>query len=179
MRCTKIRHLVLILLVFAGSPIALAKPGPHSPFEATGMVIKNHDGDTIKLQTTERGVLNIRFSGADTPETGQAYWRAAAGFLKSQVDGKETTVWCYKRDRYDREVCHVRTGNQDLGQALIEAGYAWYAHQFASELSETQRLAYLEGERRARGLRIGLWQEADPMPPWECRRMKKAKQHCR
>ncbi len=68
------------------------------------MIVKNHDGETIKLQTTERGVLNIRFSGTDTPETGQANWRAAAGFLRLLVDGKKTTVWCHKRGRYDREI---------------------------------------------------------------------------
>lgn len=50
------------------SPLALAKPGPHPPFEVTRLVVKNHDGDTIKLDTAEHGALVIRLSGADTPE---------------------------------------------------------------------------------------------------------------
>lgn len=179
MSCTKFGQIALSWLMLVMSPLALAKPGPHPPFEVTGQVVKNHDGDTIKLDTAERGVLVIRLSGADTPETGQAYWKSARGFLKSMVAGKPTTAWCYKWDRHDREVCHVRVGNRDLGQALIEDGYAWYAEQFASELSEAQRLAYSEGERRAQAQRLGLWQDADPMPPWECRKLKKARQHCR
>jgi hypothetical protein len=38
MGCTKFRHIVFVLLVIAGSPIALANPGTYSPFEATGMM---------------------------------------------------------------------------------------------------------------------------------------------
>ena len=106
---------------------------------------------------------------------GQAYWKAARNYLRSLVAGQKTTAWCYKVDRYDREVCHVRVGNQDVGQALIAAGYAWYAFQFAAELTNEQRLAYPEAERLARAGRIGLWQEPGPMPPWECRWLIRAK----
>lgn len=169
------RQGLLTVLLLTTTSVVVASPGPHPPFEVTGCVIKNHDGDTIKLATQEFGTLNVRFSGADTPEAGQAYWKVARDLLKAQVEGKSTTVWCYKRDKYDREVCHVRVGRQDLGQALIESGYAWYAIQFAAELSEAQRQAYSEGERRARERRIGLWQAPDPMPPWECRKIRKAK----
>lgn len=143
------------------------------------MVVKNHDGDTIKLQTADRGILTVRFSGADTPETGQAYWKAARGYLRAKVADRPTTAQCYKRDQYGREVCHVQVGDRDMGQALIEAGYAWYAVQFASELSDAQRQGYREAERKARERGIGLWQEPDPMPPWECRKLRKARQRCR
>ncbi len=59
------------LFIFVG----LTHAAPDEPFTATGSVIKNHDGDTIKLQTPDRGLLTVRFAGSDTPETGQAYWR--------------------------------------------------------------------------------------------------------
>ena len=101
--------------------------------------------------------------------------REAANYLRSLVAGQKTTAWCYKVDRFEREVCHVWVGKQDIGQALIAAGYAWYAFQFAAELTDEQRLAYPEAEQRARAGRIGLWQEPDPMPPWECRRLIRAK----
>ena len=60
-------------------------------------------------------------------------------------------------------------------KAQIAAGYAWYAFQFAAELTNEQRLAYPEAERLARAGRIGLWQEPGPMPPWECRWLIRAK----
>ena len=81
------------------------------------------------------------------------------------VPRTETSAWCYKRDRYDRAVCHVRVGAQDIQEALIAKGYAWYAFQFAHELDADQRARYQEAEQRARDQRIGLWWEPDPMPP--------------
>lgn len=72
MLSTKFGHIALILLMMTGSPKALAKPGPHPPFDVTGAVVKNNNIDTIKLETTDKGLFNVRFSIADTPETGQA-----------------------------------------------------------------------------------------------------------
>ncbi len=160
-------------------PIAHAKPGPHEPFEVTGRVLKNHDGDTIKLRTVEHGTIDVRLSGADTPETGQAYWRAARGALRELVAGKPVTVWCYKTDKYEREVCHVSVDGNDVGLSLIQRGYAWNAHMFAHELTTTQQNTYPQAEEQARRQRLGLWQEPDPMPPWECRKLRKAHQKCR
>jgi endonuclease YncB( thermonuclease family) len=177
-RETNIRFLVFILIAI-WLPIADAKTGAHEPFEVTGNVIKNHDGDTIKLKTADRGVIVVRFSGADTPEIGQAYWRAARGYLRKLVAGKPVTVRCYKQDKYEREVCHVSVGGADAGLALVQQGYAWYAHMFSNELSASQQKAYLEAEEAARRQRLGLWQDPDPMPPWECRKVRKAHQKCR
>lgn len=171
--------LIAVVLVAAWLPIAHAKPGTHEPFEVTGRVIKNHDGDTIKLSTAERGIIDVRLSGADTPETGQAHWRAARGALRELVASKPVTAWCYKTDKYDREVCHVSVSGDDVGLRLIQGGYAWYAHMFAHELTASQQKTYPEAEEQARRQSIGLWQEPEPMPPWECRKLRKAHQKCR
>ncbi len=176
MHRTKFGHLAIALLITAGTPTAQAEGRFHEPFEVTGSVLKNHDGDTIKLMTDDQKVIDIRISGADTPESGQAHWRAARNYLRSIVDGQKTIAWCYKQDRFYREFCHVRVGDQDVGKALIQAGYAWYAFQFAKELTAEQRSVYPEAERLARTGQIGLWKEPDPMTPWECRRLKRAGQ---
>lgn len=139
---------------------------PHS-------VLKNHDGDTIKLMADDQQLIDIRISRADKPESGQAHWRVARNYLRSIVAGQKTTAWCYKQDRFYREVCHVRVGNRDVGQALIEAGYAWYAFQFAKELTAEQWSVYPEAEWLARTRQIGLWREPEPMTPRECRRLKR------
>ncbi len=87
MHCSSFKHLFIWGLLFAGISVTYAEPGPHAPFEAKGKVIKNHDGDTIKLSTSDRELLTVRLSGADTPESGQAYWKAARDALKSHVTG--------------------------------------------------------------------------------------------
>lgn len=169
---------ILVVILLSLPSVVLAKP-PFESFIATGSVIKNHDGDTIKLQTADRGVLTVRLSGADTPETGQAYWRNAKGALGALVKGRQATVSCYKTDRHQRNVCHVSVGTTDAELYLIRQGLAWYAFQFADELTTTQQVAYRQAEQDAHQQRIGLWAEPDPMPPWECRKLRKAHQKCR
>jgi len=124
MQRSTFRQLAVWGLLLLGIAIAHAESGSHVPFETKGSVIKNHDGDTIKLATVDRGVLTIRLSGADTPETGQAYWKAARDYLTSRVTGVETNATCYNRDNHDREVCHVRVGTENLCEALNAKGYA-------------------------------------------------------
>ena len=164
---------ILLLLAFS------AHAESYAPFTTTGTVIKNHDGDTIKLQTPDRGLLTIRFAASDTPETGQAYWKVARNVLRSPVVGKPVTASCYKRDRDKRDVCRVFVGAMDIGLETVRRGVAWYAFQYGSELKESERHDYLAAEQLAREQRLGLWAEPDPMPPWECRKLRRAGQKCR
>lgn len=114
----------LAVFVCLQASFAFAAGGPYAPFEATGTFIKNHDGDTITLDVPDHGRMIIRLSGADTPETGQAHWKKAGDRLKQLLRGNPTTVWCYKKDRYERDVCHVFVGKTDVGLELIRGGHA-------------------------------------------------------
>jgi len=169
----------IAFLMSTASSLVLAKADPYIPFKISGRVIKNHDGDTIKLQTTDRGILTIRFSGSDTPETGQAFWKSARNTLHTMLYGKETWVSCYKNDRHARDVCHVSLGTTDIGLEMVRQGMAWYAYQFGHELSATQRQRYIDAEQQARTQGLGIWSMLDPQPPWECRKLRKQGQHCR
>lgn len=174
------KHRLFATILFAAClPHASAKAGLHEPFEVSGSVIKNHDGDTITLRTDDRGVINVRLSGADTPETGQAYWRVARDRLYQLIADKPVTVSCYKQDWRKREVCHVSVDGTDPALVLVKQGLAWYAFMFSDELTPAMRSAYEEAEVQARQRGIGLWEEPEPMPPWECRKLRKAHQRCR
>lgn len=116
------RHTVVLLFLALWLPLANAKPGPHPPFEIIGMVTHNPDGDTIDIQTADRGLVRVRFSRADTPETAQDFWKVARNHLTALVNGQQTTAWRYKTDKYEREVCHVRVGSLDLCLDLIQRG---------------------------------------------------------
>lgn len=129
------RHSLALCLPLLWLPLVYAKPGPHPPFEITGMVTHNPDGDTIDIQTAYHGLVRVRFAGADTPETAQAFWKVARNHLSAAVKDQQTTAWCYKRDKYEREVCHVRVGNLDLCLDLIQRGFGWYARMFSHELT--------------------------------------------
>jgi len=178
----KLRWLATLFFITPAcfSPAALAAPDNYAPFTATGSVIANHDGDTFKLQTQDHGILTIRFSGSDTPETGQSFWKSARRSLAGLVRGQPVTVRCYKKS-HERDVCRVFAGtaNLDVGLEMVRLGMAWHAFQFAHEQTDAERVAYRAAEEGARSQRLGLWTEPDPQPPWACRRFRRAGQKCR
>jgi endonuclease YncB( thermonuclease family) len=171
---------VLVVLACSGPALAATPSSSYTPFTATGTVVSNHDGDTFKLQTPDRDILTIRFSGIDTPETGQAFWKSARRSLAGLVRGQPVTVRCYKKS-HERDVCRVFAGTAslDVGLEIVRLGMAWHAFQFAHEQTEDERVAYKTAEEQARLGRVGLWSEPDPMAPWECRRLRRAGQKCR
>lgn len=182
-RRTKIEHhlgvwLAMLFLTFANSAVQ-AQAESYVPFQITGTMIQNADGDTFRLQTKEREVLVVRFSGSDSPEVGQTYWRAARNTLRDLLGGKETTVSCYKQDQDARNVCHVTVGATDVGVEMVRRGMAWYAEPSAHELTEAQRLNYQAAQRFAQEKAFGLWSMANPQPPWECRQRRIQKKRCR
>jgi endonuclease YncB( thermonuclease family) len=77
---------------------------------------------------------------------------------------------CYKIDRYRRLVCTVYVAGKDVGLAQLDAGLAWWSRNYANEQSPQERLEYEIAEKKAYVDRIGLWQEKNPMPPWEWRK---------
>jgi endonuclease YncB( thermonuclease family) len=131
------------------------------------------DGDTFALVLPDHTQHRIRPAGADAPERGQPYWRASRAYLAQQLDGQIVEAQCYKKDRDGRDVCRVFVGNHDVSLALVRQGYAWHFKRFAKEQTDVERLDYAQAESEARALRLGLWQDPNPEPPWENRSRKR------
>ncbi len=73
------------------------------------------------------------------------------------------------RDRYGRTVGVVLLPDgRSLNHELVRAGLAWWYRRYAPD---DETLAQLE--RDARGAERGLWADAEPVPPWEWRIMRK------
>ena len=51
----------------------------------------------------------------------------------------------------------------------VEAGLAWHYKYYQREQSPSDRVKYSDAEREARRLRVGLWQDPNPVPPWDYR----------
>ncbi|MGV0600771.1 thermonuclease family protein, partial [Mycolicibacterium pulveris] len=68
---TGIYRLVAILVAAAAIalPTATAPPAPAQPVDATAVVLRVVDGDTIDIRDEVRGRLRVRILGIDTPET--------------------------------------------------------------------------------------------------------------
>ena len=59
-------------------------------------------------------------------------------------------------------------GITNANEALLSEGMAWVYTQYAKKFPH-----YKDLESAARSERIGLWTDANPIPPWEFRRNKR------
>ncbi len=158
------RVIVAAFLLLA-APIAFAE-------SLTGKVAKVADGDSITVLDNTNTQHRIRLQGIDAPERKQSFGNASRKYLASLVAGKEITVKWDKRDRYRRIVGVIIVDGQDVNLAQVKAGMAWFYRYYQKELSRENRKLYAQAEDQARSGRLGLWQDKNPMPPWEWRRQR-------
>lgn len=132
--------------------------------EHTGKVVKVIDGDTFDLMY-EQKKIRVRMYGIDAPERGQAFNVKAKEFTASMIAGKEVNIIIRSKDRYGRFVCDVYLGDSTYVNAeIVNAGYAWHFTRYSNDME----LARLQEE--ARNNMRGLWQDSNPIPPWEFRK---------
>ena len=62
---------------------------------------------------------------------------------------------------------------KDINLEQVYSGMAWHYKKYQGEQSQADRIKYSEAEVEARNARRGLWQEPDPIPPWEYRKSKR------
>lgn len=55
----------------------------------------------------------------------------------------------------------------------VRAGFAWHYKKYQKEQTSEDRQNYSEAEETAREARRGLWQEREPLAPWEWRAAKR------
>lgn len=137
--------------------------------EATliGKVVKVADGDTITILNAKSEQIRIRLSGIDCPEKSQAYGQKAKEFTAKLCAGKQVKVIFQSKDRYGRVLGIVIVDGINVNKELLRSGYAWHYKYF----DKTKE--YAELEAKARRKKIGLWQENNPIAPWEFRKIKK------
>jgi endonuclease YncB( thermonuclease family) len=95
---------------------------------------------------------------------------------------KEVLVDWDKRDRYSRIVgkvgvqpadCPTCPMTLDAGHAQITLGLAWWYRKYAKELSAEDRGRYEFEEHEAKARPVGLWRDAEPVPPWDWRKARR------
>lgn len=172
-------HICSILVAcVALVPLSARAEGTEPAGEQTCTEVRAfHDGDTFTC-VTETGPLRVRVAGIDAPEVGQGFWRVSRDQLRSSTPAG-SLVDCYKVDRYERQVCRVRTADgKDVALGLVEAGLAWHTVKYREEQAREEQAAYAAAEERATAARKGLWNLQSPQEPSVCRELKKQKLKC-
>jgi micrococcal nuclease len=127
--------------------------------EGSFLVTKVVDGDTLDLENGER----IRFSGINTPESGECYYQEAKEKLKSLVGGKEVLLEKDKSDtgKYGRKLRYVYVNESEgkglvfVNGVLVERGYAKVYDKYKLETKRYSQLKKLE--KKAIEKNLGVW----------------------
>lgn len=136
----------------------------------TGKVIGIMDGDTFKLLTQDSTLVKVRLANIDCPEKKQPFSQKAKDFTSKAIFGKTVCIDVLKKDRYRRSIAIVFYNDSlNLNNQLLINGLAWHYTKYSKDI-ELQKI-----EDMARKNKIGLWQEANAIPPWEWRDYKKKK----
>jgi endonuclease YncB( thermonuclease family) len=124
------------------------------------------DGDTLRIDD-----IKIRLHAIDAPERRQtclvgemevACGRQASRFLERLIAGRAVTCTALDRDRYGRTIARCSVAGQDIGRAMVRAGWALAWRRFGDD--------YVEDESHASRNRLGLWADGDGfLAPWAWR----------
>ena len=134
-----------------------------------GKVINVADGDTITVLDDTNTQHKIRLAGIDAPEKRQAFGNVSKQNLADMVAGQAVAVEWVKVDKYGRKVGKVLLAGTDCNLVQVKRGLAWHYKQYQREQSFTDQQSYAAAETEARAAKLGLWRDAEPMPPWKFR----------
>lgn len=129
-------------------------------------VIGIADGDTMTL-LVDKKPLKIRLANIDAPEKRQAFGQRSKQSLSDLCWGKDVTYKTKNIDRYRRTVAVVYCDGIEANRAQIKRGMAWTYSRYNKDRSLPMLQEQAAADRR------GLWQDTQPVPPWEWRRKSK------
>ena len=136
--------------------------------EITGRVIGVSDGDTITvLDDMDQGKFRIRLDKIDAPEKKQDFGNEAKQYLSALVLGKKVSIRYKSIDRYGRISGVVFLDGTETNLQMVQAGYAWHYSCY------DKTPAYIEAEKQARAKKKGLWQDPNPINPYNFRKQHK------
>lgn len=142
----------LILTLFVVSFFVHAEP----------VLKKVIDGDTVIILDQGK-TYRLRLLDIDAPESQQTYGKQSKRHLMALCDGK-ITVQARGIDSYGRTLGHLYCNHIDASKYQVAQGMAWFNRRYSSRTE----LASLQ--QQAQQHTLGLWQQANPTPPWVWRK---------
>ena len=135
-----------------------------------GLVVGVADGDTITVLDQQKNTYKIRLQGIDAPEKKQAFGEKSKQSLHDLVHGKQVRIEYDKEDKYGRIVGKITLDDLDICLQQLVLGMAWHYKKYQNEQSVADRVVYNDAELKSKSLKLGLWADETPMPPWEFRK---------
>lgn len=135
----------------------------------TAKVVGVKDGDTFVVLHEKKEIV-VRLEHVDAPEKNQPFGNRAKQFVSDFCFGKTVVVIGNgKKDRNGRWIGEIFYNNQNLNKELVRNGLAWHYKRYSKSAN------YADLETAARKKKIGLWQDKEPVAPWNWRKSKRNK----
>lgn len=134
-----------------------------------GTVVAIADGDTLTVLDTSRQQHTVRLAGVDAPERNQPFGEKSRTNLARLALNQEAIVEWSRTDATGQLIGKLLVAGQDAGLQQLKEGMAWWRSQYVSDQPAQDRAAYGLAESQARLYRFGLWNDKNPMPPWNWR----------
>src|SRR6516162_4973363 len=132
------------------------------------------DGDTIRVLSGDNQQIRVRFAFVDAPEKGQPFGQRAKQAMSELVFDKDVELLPHTIDRYGCLVAREIVDGQDAGLELLKEGLCWVYEKHVGEAPDEIQTDYRDAQDDAQSEKGGLWQDPDPVPPWEWRKGKRA-----
>jgi micrococcal nuclease len=129
------------------------------------LVVAVPAANVLKLTRVDAGTTEmIRIYGIESPRSGQPFSKEAKDFTESLAGDQIVIVDIVERSRRGATANITLSDGTRLGASILKNGWGWRYNVQAPDDDFYQAL-----ERQARVRRIGLWQDRNPVPPWEWR----------
>lgn len=129
-------------------------------------VIRIIDGDTMEV-LYGKTPIKIRLAHIDCPEKRgkQPFGNNAKIALSNLCYGQQVTVYAENYDRYKRLIAVIINNNKQIvNQEMVKQGMAWHFKRYSTDV------LYDQLEEIARQNKLGLWQDPQPIAPWNWRK---------
>jgi len=126
-------------------------------------VIAVLDGDTV-LVLRDQQKTKVRLVNIDAPEKQQPWGKRSRRALCQLVCKRAVRIETQAVDQYERLLATLYVDGINVNQEQVRRGMAWeYSHYHADK-------TYLALQSEAQQAKSGLWNDANPQPPWLWRR---------
>lgn len=126
-------------------------------------IVEVMDGDTFKCIIDGKEVA-IKLYGIDAPEKGQTFSVMSSIYFKQLISGKNVRIRIVENDGYGRPVALVYADDINVNETLVKNGAAWVCPQYCKLIFCEEWNGY---QHIAKSLKMFLWDDGMPIPPWE------------
>jgi endonuclease YncB( thermonuclease family) len=130
-----------------------------------------HDGDTLRVRSSDGQVFKVRFACVDAPELKQPLGEESRNHLRSIIKkgNNKVKLQPITTDRYGRTVAQLWNGNGLIQSQMAIAGMAYGYEQYKKDCPNWSAIESTQAQ--AQEAKLGVWRLPDGgQRPWDYRK---------